>query len=205
MLRNCILLWDEITPIDGGMSRGSSLGLHPCHLVCSVACPVFILRFLFQFVLFFLSLLVINFRFLEPLLFYAPLSWLYVDLVLYALLFFFSTSFSACPQFGLFTISYFPPDISYPFFSCSSRYLLISISFVSLFFIFHFPFLFFLPLVHSLSTNPYHIHPSCYFLSYSWRLGTNSVHYEALQIGAGGGGGGSKSESPCFYSVKYYF
>lgn len=66
MLWNCILLRDEITPIGRGVCRGSSLSLSPCHLVCSVACPVFTLRFLFQFVLLFLSLLVINFSFLNP-------------------------------------------------------------------------------------------------------------------------------------------
>jgi len=52
-------------------------------------------------------------------------------------------------------------------------------------FLLHFPlpFLVFLPPVPSVSTNPYHIHPSCFSLSYSWRPGTNSAHYEVLHMG----------------------
>ena len=144
MLWNCILLRDEITPIDRSVCRESSLSLLPCHPVYSVACPVFTFHFLFQFVLCFLCL-VINFSFLEHFLFCPPLSWSLCYLVLSALLFHFSTYFSACPHFGLFTISYFPPIISYHIFLCSSLCLLIPFTFVSFFFIFHSPFLFSFP------------------------------------------------------------
>lgn len=153
------------------MCRGSSLSLPPRHRVCSVACPLFTLRFLFQFVLFFLCLLVINLGFLEPFLFCASLSWFYVIL--------FCPLFSSVSQL---TFQPVPNSASSPFPTFLLTFLIPS-SFVLRFifdshllrsFLLDFPrpFLFYLPPVPSVSTNPYHIHHSCFSLSYSWRLGT---------------------------------